>query len=448
VADLRCPPLRFYENNILADRGCLAAAAGTALTSEYFKRAWTVALVSSIAMAFGGPTINLGIVSLFMKPVSHDLGWGRGTFSLLSGALMLGLSLSAPFVGMAVDRWGARRIVLVGNSLFGLSIMALSQLTTFVPLLVAIGIMIGCSAAAKGPVPYTKILSTWFSTNRGFVLGLVLGVAHSIGFAVVPSLGQFLLTNLDWRHAFIAFGLVVGVITTLPSLLLPREPVEKPHLHESNREIPAHVVGMTARQALMSRTFWLLATSVLISASSLQTLRLHMAALFDDRGLSKHFVVAALAIGPIAGVGGQLLSGVILDRTQTGRVIAPFFFAGLVGAVMLSHTTDKTVLMIGVAILGIAATVETVVLPYFLSRYFGLRSFSAIFGYCLAMYGVISSVSLYLMGLSYDVFHSYSLSFTIIEIFLAIGAIGIALLPRYAYGASATMADHRRASRT
>jgi hypothetical protein len=99
----------------------------------------------------------------------------------------------------------------------------------------------------------------------------------------------------------------------------------------------------------------------------------------------------------------------------------------------LSNVSDPRVVMASVALIGICHAASTAIVPYFVSRFFGLRSYSEIYGYSNAMIGGISSIAPILLGLYFDAFHSYQLALTFMTAAFAICTVIAGFLPAYAY---------------
>ena len=80
--------------------------------SAEWKRSWPLALAAGLGFSFA--SLMTPILGLFMGPLHEEFGWSRAEITLgMSITGVLGLVL-APLVGIAVDRYGSRRLVLPG----------------------------------------------------------------------------------------------------------------------------------------------------------------------------------------------------------------------------------------------------------------------------------------------------------------------------------------------
>src|SRR5262245_53862324 len=86
---------------------------------------WWIVLVAGIALSVHSVPI-LGItLGVFLKSLSQEFSWSRTQISLAFTLGALGMTLTAPFLGWLVDRFGARRVILPAEVLFGLGALSL-----------------------------------------------------------------------------------------------------------------------------------------------------------------------------------------------------------------------------------------------------------------------------------------------------------------------------------
>ena len=79
-------------------------------TTGLFRNRWWVVFATVCALVVGAGPINVFTFGVFLKPITQDLGVGRG---VLSSALTLHGVIAAfalPVIGWMVDRWGVRPV--------------------------------------------------------------------------------------------------------------------------------------------------------------------------------------------------------------------------------------------------------------------------------------------------------------------------------------------------
>jgi predicted MFS family arabinose efflux permease len=238
---------------------------------------------------------------------------------------------------------------------------------------------LGFLAAGAGSVAFAKVIS-------GLALGtMMLGLG--LGALVMPSLAQLLTAGVGWRLAYTAVGAGILLVSTPLVMqflnerpenlgLMPDDQISPPpaaRTEPQNKDL-----GMTWREALRTRTFWLLLSSFALVAAATQACFTHMAAIVSDRGSNTQLAAPASSL-----LGGGLLigrtgCGYLLDRFFAPRVAA-LIFAGAASGIALLRIADPPGPAFAAAFLiGLALGAEGDLMPYLTSRYFGLRCFGEI----------------------------------------------------------------------
>jgi MFS family permease len=108
-------------------------------------------------------------------------------------------------------------------------------------------------------------------------------------------------------------------------------------------------------------------------------------------------------------------------------------FVGIaaVGVAILRQAHEIATAFLGAALIGLAMGAQADVMAYLISRYFGLASFSEIYGYAFTAYALAGALGPLLMGWSFDRFHSYSTALLGLAAAKLTGAAVLASLPRY-----------------
>lgn len=148
------------------------------------------------AMAF----IDGSVVTIALPALQSDLGagftalqWVVNAYALLMGGLIL-------IGGGAGDRFGRKRIFVVGIAVFALASIACALAPTVTALIAARAAQ-GIGAALLVPQSLAIIASSFPKDVRGRAIGIWAG-ASAITTAMGPPLGGFLIDALDWRAVF------------------------------------------------------------------------------------------------------------------------------------------------------------------------------------------------------------------------------------------------------
>jgi MFS family permease len=377
---------------------------------------WWVVLASGVGLAVHFGPVIVPTFGVFLKPLSQEFGWNRAQISLAFSLATLGLSVAVPLIGRLVDRFGARRVILPAVLLFGLSLLSLTFLSASLWHFYAIYLFMGVAGSGTGPVPYAKVISRWFNRQRGFALGLaVTGIG--LGGTVMPSVAQALIAAVGWRHAYMLLGLMaMGVAIPVVGLLLKETP-QLIGLEPDGETIGQTEVakqrnteeGLSFYETWHTGTFWLMVSAFFLISVSFHGYIIHLVPLLTDRGLSAQSAALTVSLAGGTALLGRVGIGYLLDRFFAPYVAVWFFCGFALGIALLWSGAVGGVVMVAVVLVGLGLGAELDVMPYVVSRYFGLRAFGEIYSYTFAIFTLGAVVGPLLMGAGFEATGSYSL---------------------------------------
>ncbi len=403
---------------------------------ELSKDALSTAAACVIGMMVSVVPFHVGTFPLFMQPISQEFGWGRATFAASLQISAILAALAAPFVGRAVDRFGARRLLLPAIVLYGLATMAQSQLTTSKPQFYATYAALGFTEAVAGPVAFSHLISSWFSSRRGLFLSLVVGASPAISLMIMAPVTHLLIANFGWRTAYACLGGVIIVLGLPAMAFLLKDPVRSgPQTAAGRAAAVAALPGEPVGKVLLTATYWFIIVALVVHSLVVGGVRAHIVALLTDRKFDIGIATLAVSVTALAGLIGNVTAGLFLDRVQTPRIAAPFFVAALIGLLLLHHAVGAPAALVGAAILGFGIGAESGIGPYFFSRYFGMRAFGTIYGSLVSLLAIASGVGPMLFGIAFDRSGSYGRALLIAEVALGVGVVLVAILGPYRFAA-------------
>ncbi len=403
---------------------------------EFFRNRWWVVFASVCGLLVGSGAINVFAFGVFLKPVTQDLHVGREFFS---SGLILNSTLSALStlpLGWMLDRWGVRRVMVVGLIFYSLGVAAYSFMTA-APLMMYLAFgLAGLFGCIGSPVPYGAAITMWFDRQRGLAIGIAMA-GVGLGVAVVPQIAAFYIGHFGWRTAYLVLAATVFAIAWLPVALFVREPTHKDAAkHVNIAPQDAELPGMTPRQAFLgSWRFWSLTIAFFIAIMAINGTLTHIVALLTDRGIPLGVATGALSAAGLALIAGRIVSGWCIDRFFAPYVAICFFIVPMIGIALLASGAGGAVPLMGAILCGIGVGAEVDIMAFMVSRYFGLRSYGTIYAVMFAVFAFAQGFGASIAGWSYDHYHSYGPAFMIFEGFLIATCIMIAPLGPYPYPA-------------
>jgi MFS family permease len=393
---------------------------------------WRVAVASGVGVFVSFASLLVYTFGIFLKPVAAEFSWSREAVSGAFGLAAMSVAVCSPLIGYLLDRFHPRRIILPCLAIFGCAFASLSLLTPHLSHLYATFIVLGIVGNGTAQMAYSRAVSSWFERRRGAALALVLS-GGAVGAMVLPPTAAALIRHFGWRSAFLVLGAMVLAIG-LPTVA--RFIRERPVVAGGGDE----VAGASVREAMSSGVFWILVVVLFCSSLAQNGAIAHISALLTDRGVSGTGGAMALSAMGGASLIGRLLTGWLLDRFFAARVSFALLATAALGAFLLATAQSLTMGVLAAALIGFGMGGEADVTPYLLSRYFGLRSFSVLYGLTWSFYAVAGAVGPILMGKAFDMTGSYEA----LLVRLALGTLAVAalmlFLPRYTVAPSAAAA--------
>jgi len=363
-----------------------------------------VLLSSVIGLMFTISPTFLASMSVFIKPLASEFGWGRTQVSAAVSVCTLLLAVCSPLIGPLLDRYGPRRVILVATILFSASVASMALLNGNYFIYLAIAALIGITGAGSNAFAYLSILPNWFDKRYGLSLGIAM-VGVGLGQLAAPLYANALVTGYGWRMAYAIIGLLIFAVTVPNALLLlrdrPRGQVAKDA--KASDSLP----GATRAEAVAQPVFWRLSISFFLITVAASGCIIHLVPMLTDRG-----VTSANAAGMAALIGssllvGRLVTGVLLDYISA-TLIGVFCFAGSAcGIAMLMLGVQGPLVPLSILLIGTAFGVEGDLMAYMTRRIFGMRAYGAIYGLMFGIFNAGIVLGPLLMGLSFDLTKSY-----------------------------------------
>src|ERR1700735_679952 len=405
------------------------------------KRGSSVAASSLALLASQGP-INVFATGTFIKPISQELGFGRGDIATAIGISSIMTAVASPVFGRMIDRYGVRIPLAVSILLFALATAALSLLPRSLFGLYAMFALTGLVAIGQTPGSYSKVVAAWFDRQRGFALGIVLA-GVGMGTIVIPLICNTLIGKLGWREAYLGGGGVIRLLGLLPGVPFVREPTSA-NAGTPVGDLPPGAVlpGVSMKEAARDRRFWYLLISFFLAVVAINGSLVHIVPMLTDRGMPLSDAVTIISSSGFALIVGRLLAGWIIDRIFAPYVAVFFLVCPLVGLLILALEPGAVSPLVGVLLLGLGIGGETDLLSYMVSRYFGLAKFGTIYGWIFMAALVGNAVGSSILGWVFQLTHSYSATLIAYSVLLAIATGLTLILGPYRYPPS----DRRDAS--
>jgi len=388
---------------------------------------WRVALAACFGVMAGFGSLFVYTFSVFVKPLAVEFGWNREAISRGFAIAAVTLGVCSPLLGRWIDRFGPRRMILVCITMFGCGIASLALLHSGLWQFYVTCFVLGAVGNGAAHLAYARSISTWFEQRLGTALAVVM-VGAGLGAMILPVVAQALVSAHGWRTAYASLGAIALLLGLPLSLRYIRDKKTQPFttIHE-----PAVLLGMTWQQGLRSFPFWIIVAILCVSAISMNGAISQLSAMLTDRGITARGAALCASV-----LGGSSL----LARVGVGRMLDRFFGAHValvvnlitaLGIFMLAHASTLSIGSLAAVLIGIGAGGEAALTPYLLTRYFGLRGFSTLYGITWTFYAAAAAIGPVILGRTFDATGSYTSLLVLLAIALGGAAAMNLALPKY-----------------
>jgi MFS family permease len=386
---------------------------------------WRVVLAACLGVMAGFGSLFVYTFSVFVKPLSTQFGWNREAISSGFAIAAVTLGFISPLLGRWIDRVGPRRIILPCMTIYVGAIFSLAFLRFGLWQFYLTCFVLGAVGNGAAHLAYSRSISTWFDRRLGTALAFVM-VGAGLGAMILPVVAQSVITRVGWRAAYGSLGAIALVLGLPLSWLFIRD-------RGANQHKAARVThsGTSWQAGLRSSPFWIVTGILFVSSISMNGSITHLSALLTDRGLTASRAALCASLLGGASLLGRVLTGWLLDRLFAPYVAFAINAITALGIFLLARADTFFAGSIAAALIGIGAGGEAATTPYLLTRYFGLRSFSTLYGFTWTFYAAAGAIGPVILGRAFDMTGSYASLLTILAAALGTIALINFLLPRY-----------------
>jgi MFS family permease len=417
-----------------------STAAEQATHKTKFFYGWTIVAVGFLAHIASAFSIS-STLSIFLKPLSNDLGISRGVFSLVRSGEILINAIAAPLIGSLIDRYGGRWLMVTGGLVAGTGFLLLGQAGNFLQFVLYRWLLVSPGDVLMGSMVVNVSISRWFIRMRGRALALA-GMGHSLAKVGMPLLVASIIVYSGWRAAWAVFGALTLLLVVGPSLLFMRRTPEDMGLLADGRSRARSEAGSTPSgagagkahpsaladvvwsrgEALRTSAFWVIATTFGVASVGVTGLNLHVYAFVSDQGHPA--IVAALVLSIIAFMqfSTPIVWGFLAERRNIARLITAKFLIEAAGLVCALSGQGIFFLYAGFFLYGIGLGGTSILSEMIWANYFGRISLGKIRGMGSLLTHGFAAGGPPFFGLLFDATQSYFLSFSLFIAMLIVSA--------------------------
>jgi MFS family permease len=367
----------------------------------------------------------------FAGPLKEQFGWSQTQLNLsLAFAFISGIL--APFVGSLSDRIGIRPVMFVSILLIASGFLLrplISELWHWY--LFSSLVYAGFPGATM--LPAGKMVGLWFPKTRGRVMGAVVA-GNNFGGVTMPPLAAVIIATLSWEVAYVTFGLIMVALGFVAVFIIVEDENKiENEMKRTGRGDQAQVAraaaraGVTMRQALANRNFWLIMIGLVAATFTYQGVLTQLRQHFEESGFAPAVATSAISIIAGMGIASKLAFGRASEKI-TAR-IATIISVALqgIGVFIIAQVDATPLIWIGIFVFGLGFGGLGALIVLLVQEAFGMKEFGGIMG--LMQVGMIASGTgaPLIAGAVHDSTDSFDMSFMIVVGIFVVGIVALTL---------------------
>lgn len=362
----------------------------------------TVLLATGVVL-----TLAMGVrhgFGFWMQPISQANGWTRETYSLAQAMQNLMWGAFGPFAGMAADRFGTMRVVLVGAISYAAGLVWMATITDPTLFVLGTGLLVGLGLACTAFGAVSGIIGRVAPPERRSWAFGISGAASSFGQFMLMPIEQQLISAIGWQNAFYVLGALV-LLLMVPMAFYLREPAVQ-HAHG-----PQQSIREAAAEALGNRSFLFLVAGYFVCGFQLVFIGVHLPAYLRDHGVVNPSVaVMALALIGLFNIFGSYYAGKLGGRLPKRYLLSAIYFtrAAVIALFLLAPLMPLSVYLFAAA-MGVLWLSTVPLTNGIIAGVFGVKHMSMLAGIVFFSHQLGSFLGVWLGGYLYATTGSYDI---------------------------------------
>ena len=376
--------------------------------------AWVVIAVAVLLNMAGG-SINL-VFGVLVVPLQAQMGWSPAGITLAYSLTAVTAAVLAPTVGAATDRYGARKVVMVGVASFVLGAVATGFTTEVWHMWMTYGFLLGVAHVCFNVGILTSVTS-WFRTRLGVGVGLMLA-SQGLGPALMAILIGLLMASVDWRTAFWTIGVAGGVLMGGLVLIFRGQPsdmglrpygapITEPVLPKRDPAVEEMRLNAYHKSMQATGTFWKLVWVHLFGCLGHAIVLIYIIPIAVEAGVDEVGAAGILSTLALVSALTRFLTPVASEHLGARRTMATMFILQGLPVLLLFWAGDVWQFYVFAVVFGVGYGGEGSGFPVMNRQYFGMGPMGRSFGWQASGAMIGMALGGWSGGVLYAIFGNY-----------------------------------------
>jgi MFS family permease len=397
---------------------------------------WKTVIAGAIIACWGYGSWYYGMGALF-KPLIAEYGWTRTQLSLAFSMRSIEGGLEGPFGGMAIDKWGERKITIISTIIACLGLIAVLYVKTIWQFVIVWGFIVSLGFNLGLYDTVNSAVAKWFHKDRSRAIGIVT-IGGGLGAPVIVPVMTWIITNYSWRVALL-FVVASTALICIPLAwfwmkdkppeaygMLPDGDHLKKNIFNDYGESEVSLnygYDFTPQEALKNRSFWMMLIAFMLNGGTLAMITMHQIPFHTDLGIDAMAAAGILGLMATISLGGRFLTATLGGRFSERQYIILGYTMRTVGLVIFIYARTIPTILLFALIYGVGYGITIPASTSLRANYFGRKAYATITGYTTFFTAITNVAYPTFAAWIYDTTGSYIQAFWIVTALQAFAII-------------------------
>ena len=423
---------------------------------------WYIVAAAAAINVYGSGVWFYGF-PIFYKALLEEFGWARATGAAVISLARLEGGLEGPIIGWLIDKFGPRKLAIIGAVLFAIGLVLMSMVADIslgavhisalvVFIFLYAGVMSVGHNTGFGHCSMVAI-NAWFIKKRSRAFALYSLGAGGSGLTVFAL--AWAVNTYGWRPAAFIAGMGIFFIIIPLSLVLRHRPEQYGYLPDGEEPVadseyvkldstnipdtPTHPdserpssaniewdqYDFSIKETLLTTAFWMLVLAFAARSISMTSIVVHEVAYLTDIGIPLTQAGAALGGMVFISLIGRLGFGWFGDFIDKRYLFIATYVLQAIGILILDRVTGMFTVWLFVVVYGIAYGGAIPLSFSIVGEYFGRKNYATIRGFMQFFLIPATLIGPVYAGLVFDITDSYHIAFVSFIFSLIVGMVFI-----------------------
>jgi MFS family permease len=364
-------------------------------------------LLFGLLLTFFSTFGQTSFLSIFTTHLRQKFQLTSGEMGLIYSAATLLSAIAISYTGRWIDRMELKKFTLFVTLLFACACLSMATSSSLLVLFISYFLL---RYTCQGLMCHTSMVSMarYFHKERGKALSIA-ALGYPLGDACLPIgiavIFQSYGIGVTW---WILFGFAAIIIIPLLSYLLGDHNARHQNYLEHFEKQKETASGFTPREVLQDWKFYFVTLGILAPGFVNTGIFFQNAELIQTKGWPEYVYAASLVNYALGNILGSFISGVLIDKFKSMRIITFYLFPMLIGLIVLLQMTPVWAISVFMLGIGLSQGASSVIVGVVWAELYGSKYLGTIRSWVYALKVLFTAISPVLFGFLIDRHISFS----------------------------------------